>query len=379
MGTRIVVRRETTAGEKRVALVPEIVQRLVKSGADVGIESGAGLAAGYPDSSYVASGGVVESDPTALLSSAGILVSVQPPTPGEVGSLSPDAFVVALMNAHRNLPTVRALQGRKLTAFALELIPRITRAQAMDVLSSQATAAGYKAAILAAEQCPRFWPMLTTAAGTIRPARVLVMGAGVAGLMAIATARRLGAVVEAYDVRRAAGEQVRSLGARFLELAINAEGSGGYARELTEEEKLQEKALVEKAVGDADVVITTANVPGRSAPRLVSKEMVAAMKPGAVIVDLAAESGGNCELTRPDVMVVAGAVSILGPTNLPSEIPYHSSQMFAKNMLSFLGLLLDGSGDRVKDLSDEILQASLLVRDGEVTHAPTRALLGAGA
>jgi NAD(P) transhydrogenase subunit alpha len=238
--------------------------------------------------------------------------------------------------------------------------------------------AGYRAALIGADLCPKFLPMLTTAAGTVRPGRVLVLGAGVAGLMAIATSKRLGAIVEAYDVRRAAGEQVRSLGAKFLELQINAEGSGGYARELTEEEKKQEAEMVAKAVAEADIVITTANVPGRRAPLLVRKAMVERMRPGAVIIDLAAESGGNCELTKPGEEVDVNGVRVVGPLNLPSQLPFHASQMFAKNVEAFLKLLLDPQGALVTDFRDEILAASLLTKNGEVVHAPTRdALAGA--
>jgi NAD(P) transhydrogenase subunit alpha len=291
---------------------------------------------------------------------------------------SEGTVVVGFMNAARNLDVVARMRDRKVSAFALELVPRITRAQSMDALSSQATAGGYMAAIVGAEHCPKFLPMLTTAAGTIRPATVLILGAGVAGLMAIATAKRLGAIVEAYDVRRAAGEQVRSLGAKFLALEINAEGEGGYARELTPEEKAKEQEMVSGAVARADVVITTANIPGRKAPRLISKETVARMKPGAVIVDLAAESGGNCELTRPGETVVSDGVTILGPTNLPAQVPFHSSQMYAKNLQSFLGLLIDAAGQLVTDFSDEILAASLLVHAGEIKHAPTRELVAGG-
>jgi proton-translocating NAD(P)+ transhydrogenase subunit alpha len=375
MPVRVAVLRESAVGERRVALVPEVIQKMVKSGVGVAVEAGAGTEAGYPDPAFAAAGATITPGRQTLLAGANIVVSVQPPPPDAVHQIPPGAIVVALMNAHRNLATVRALVDRKVTAFALELIPRITRAQSMDVLSSQATAAGYKAAILGADTAPRFLPMLTTAAGTIRHAKVLILGAGVAGLMAIATAHRLGALVEAYDVRRAAGEQVRSLGARFLELAINAEGQGGYARELTEEEKVKERAMVEKAVAEADLVITTANVPGRKAPRLVTGDMVRRMKPGSVVIDLAAESGGNCELTKPDERVEVGGVTILGPTNLPSEIPFHTSQMYAKNLQSFLGLLIDSSNTIVTNFSDEILSASLLTADGRVVHAPTRALL----
>jgi NAD(P) transhydrogenase subunit alpha len=375
MPVRIAVPREVAPGEARVALVPEIAQHLVKAGIEVVVEAGAGASARYPDAGYTAAGARTETDRSALFGGSQVVLKVQPPTVEEIGWMKPGTVVIALMNASRNLDRVAKMRDAHLTAFALELLPRITRAQSMDVLSSQATVAGYRAVLVGAELCPKFLPMLTTAAGTIRPAKVLILGAGVAGLTAIATAKRLGAVVEAYDVRRAAGEQVRSLGAKFLELQINAEGSGGYARELTDEEKKQEQEMLAKAVGDADIVITTANIPGRRAPLLVRAEMVQRMRPGAVIVDLAAESGGNCELTKPGERVDVGGVQIVGPLNLPSQIPFHASQMYAKNLESFLGLLLDKTGALVGAFTDEVLAASLLTHDGVVTHKPTADLL----
>jgi H+-translocating NAD(P) transhydrogenase subunit alpha len=375
MPVRIAVPKEVAPGETRVALVPEVVQRLTKGGVGVVVERDAGAAARYPDAGYLAAGAQIESDRAALFAGAQVVLKVQPPTIEEVGWMQPGAVVVALMNASRNLDRVTKMRDGRVTAFALELLPRITRAQSMDALSSQATAAGYRAALVGAELCPKFLPMLTTAAGTIRPAKVLVLGAGVAGLMAIATSKRLGALVEAYDVRRAAGEQVRSLGAKFLELQINAEGTGGYARELTDQEKQQEQEMLSKAVGDADIVITTANIPGRRAPLLVRKAMVDRMRPGAVIVDLAAETGGNCELTKPGEQVDVGGVQIVGPLNLPGQIPFHSSQMYAKNLESFLGLLLDKSGNLVGSFSDEILATSLLTSGGAVTNKATADLL----
>jgi NAD(P) transhydrogenase subunit alpha len=279
------------------------------------------------------------------------------------------------MNPAGNLEAIKKMRDRKITAFALELVPRISRAQSMDALSSQATAGGYVAVILGAGHCPRFLPMLTTAAGTIRPSTVLVLGAGIAGLMAIATAKRLGALVEAYDVRRAAGEQVRSLGAKFLELEINAEGQGGYARELTAEEKLKEQEMVSAAVARADIIITTAAIPGRKAPVLVTKETVATMKAGAVIIDMAAETGGNCELTQAGRTIQTNGVTIIGPKNLPAKVPFHASQMYAKNLQAFLTLLVDKNGTLVTEYTDEILTASLLVHAGQVRHQPTKDLL----
>jgi H+-translocating NAD(P) transhydrogenase subunit alpha len=375
---RVAVPKELASGEARVALTPEVIPRMVKAGYEVVVEAGAGAASRYPDAAYTQAGAKLEPDHRTLLAGADVVVKVQIPTVDETAAMRPGTVVVALMNANRNLDQVAKMRDQKVTSFALELLPRITRAQSMDVLSSQATVAGYRAALIGADLCPKFLPMLTTAAGTVRPARVLILGAGVAGLMAIATAKRLGAIVEAYDVRRAAGEQVRSLGAKFLELQINAEGTGGYARELTDDEKKQEAEMVAKAVAEADIVITTANVPGRRAPLLVKKEMVARMRPGSVIIDLAAESGGNVELTKPGETVSLNDVRIVGPLNLPSQLPYHASQMFAKNLEAFLKLLVDPNGALITDYKDEILAASLLTRNGEVLHAPTRdALAGA--
>jgi H+-translocating NAD(P) transhydrogenase subunit alpha len=374
----IVVPREQAPGEQRVATVPEVVQKLTKSGYEIRIEHDAGTGAFYSDDLFIAAGAKVVSNRADLLNGARIVLRVQPPTVADIDQLAEGTIVIGFMNAAKNLEMVARMRDRKVTAFALELVPRITRAQSMDALSSQATAGGYVAAILGATNCPKFLPMLTTAAGTIRPATVLILGAGVAGLMAIATAKRLGALVEAYDVRRAAGEQVRSLGARFLELEINAEGQGGYARELTPEEKVKEQQMVSAAVARADIVITTASIPGRKAPVLITRETVATMRPGAVIIDMAAESGGNCELTQTGKTVREHGIMIIGPQNLPSRIPFHTSQMYAKNLQSFLSLLVDNDGVIVKEFTDEILTASLLVHEGEVHHKPTRDLMIGG-
>jgi NAD(P) transhydrogenase subunit alpha len=374
----IAVPKEMAPGEQRVATVPEVVQKFMKSGLEVRVEHDAGTGAFYSDDLYIAAGAKIASSRTDLLDGARIVLRVQPPTVADVDQLAEGTIVIGFMNATNNLEAVARMRDRNVTAFALELVPRITRAQSMDALSSQATAGGYMAAILGAGNCPKFLPMLTTAAGTIRPATVLILGAGVAGLMAIATAKRLGAIVEAYDVRRAAGEQVRSLGAKFLALEINAEGQGGYARELTPDEKEKEQQMVSAAVARADIVITTAAIPGRKAPLLITKETVATMRAGAVIVDLAAESGGNCELTRPGTTVHEHGVTIIGPQNLPARVPFHASQMYAKNLHSFLALLIDKDGALVRDFTDEILAASLLVHAGEVLHKPTRDLLSGG-
>jgi len=374
----VAVPKELALGEQRVATAPEVVQKLTKSGYEVRIEHDAGTSAYYPDDLFTAAGAKIMSSRAELLKGARIVLRVQPPTVADVDQLAEGTIVIGFMNPTNNLETITRMCDRKITAFALEFVPRITRAQSMDALSSQATAGGYVAAIMGADSCPKFLPMLTTAAGTIRPATVLILGAGVAGLMAIATAKRLGAIVEAYDVRRAAGEQVRSLGAKFLELEINAEGQGGYARELTPEEKAQEQQMVSTAVARADIVITTAAIPGRKAPLLITKETVATMRPGAVIVDLAAESGGNCELTQAGKTVREYGVTIIGLQNLPARVPFHSSQMYAKNLQSFLTLLVDNDGALVSEFTDEILVASILVHAGMVRHGPTRDFLSGG-
>jgi len=375
-GIVIAVLREHAPGEQRVATVPDVVRTLVKSGYVVRIEHDAGSGAYYPDDLYSAAGAQVVTGHTGLLEGATIVLCVNPPAMEDIDLLAEGTVVIGFMNLARNTGVIARMRDRKVTAFALELVPRITRAQSMDALSSQATAGGYAAAVMGAGNCPKFLPMLTTAAGTIRPATVLILGAGVAGLMAIATAKRLGAVVEAYDVRRAAGEQVRSLGAKFIELEINAEGQGGYARELTPEEKAKEQQMVSAAVARADIVITTAAIPGRRAPVLVTKETVATMRPGAVIIDMAAESGGNCELTQAGKSVRENGVLIIGPRDLPSQVPFHASQMFAKNLQSFLSLLVDKNGALQTEYADEILAASLLTHAGTVVHKPTLDLLG---
>jgi H+-translocating NAD(P) transhydrogenase subunit alpha len=374
----IAVPKEQTPGEQRVAMVPEVAQKFTKAGYVVRIEHDAGAAAFYPDNLYSAAGAKIAYSQTELLEGAHIVLRVQPPTVAEVDQLAEGTIVIGFMNAANNLDMTARMRDRKITAFSLELVPRITRAQSMDALSSQATAGGYVAAIMGADNCPKFLPMLTTAAGTIRPATVLILGAGVAGLMAIATAKRLGALVEAYDVRRAAGEQVRSLGAKFIELEINAEGQGGYARELTPEEKVREQQMVSAAVARADIVITTAAIPGRKAPVLITKETVSMMRPGAVIIDMAAESGGNCELTQAGKTIREHGVMIIGPQNLPARVPFHTSQMYAKNLQSFLGLLVDKNEALIREFTDEILTASLLVHAGEVRHKPTRDLMIGG-
>ncbi len=373
MPIKIAVPRETLPGERRVALVAEVVTRLTQQGIDVAIEQGAGVNAYQKDESFQESGAQLHSDRQTLFADSQLILRVTAPSVDEVKEYPRGAVLVALLQPHRHADVIKALQAQGVTSFAMELLPRISRAQSMDVLSSQATVAGYKAVLIAAEICPRFFPMLTTAAGTIRPAKVLIIGAGVAGLQAIATARRLGAVVEAYDVRPAAREQVESLGARFLKFDVDAEAEGGYARELTAEEKIQEQAMLGDAVAASDVVITTAQIPGRPAPRMISPDMVAAMKSGAVIIDMAADSGGNCELSKLGEQVNHNGVIIYGPDNLPSQLPVHASEMYARNLWRFISLMIaDETASLNLDWEDEIIAASVVTHDGEIRHLQTR-------
>jgi NAD(P) transhydrogenase subunit alpha len=372
------VPKETRPGEARVALVPAAVTALTKATLEVLVEAGAGAAAGFPDAAYVEKGARLA--PRAeVLASAVVILAVRAPT--GAASLRRDQVLVALLEPLDEPEAVRELAARGVTAFAMELIPRITRAQSMDALSSMATIAGYKAVLLAASALPRMFPMLMTAAGTVTPARVLVIGAGVAGLMAIATSRRLGAHVEAYDVRPAVKEQVESLGAKFVELPLeagDAEDRSGYAKALGEDFYRRQRDLMTKIIGHYDAVITTALVPGQRAPVLITREMVAHMHAGAVIVDLAAERGGNCEATRAGETVVERGVQVLGPVNLPATVPYHASQMYAKNVSTFL-LHLVKDGALKLDLEDEITRETLVARGGEVVHPRVRALLGLAA
>lgn len=356
------VPKETVAGERRVALVPDTVAKLVKDGHEVLVEHGAGVAAGFTDDAYRAAGASL-GDAWA----ADVVCKVQKPSPAEVGKLREAAALVGVLQAATSADLVQLLAQRRVTAFSLELLPRITRAQAMDVLSSQATAAGYKAVLLAAETTPKFFPMLVTAAGTLLPARVLVLGAGVAGLQAIATARRLGAIVSAFDVRAAVKEQVESLGAKFLamEQQVQAEGTGGYAKELSEDQHRLELEFLARSVKDADVVITTAAIPGKRAPILVTRAAVEGMRPGSVIVDLAAETGGNCELTQAGKTVQHQGVTILGPVNLPATLPLHASQMYARNVWSFVTHIVK-EGKLQLDFTDEITKGTCVTHDGKV-------------
>jgi NAD(P) transhydrogenase subunit alpha len=371
------VLKESSAHEARVALTPDVAAKLAELKVAVRIERGAGERSHLADDLY--RGVAFDAAAREVLAAARVLLKVQPPTLDEVDALAPGAVVIGFLQPHANLDVVRRLRDRKITSFSVELIPRISRAQSMDALSSQAAVAGYKAALLAANALDKFLPMLTTAAGTIRPAQVLVIGAGVAGLQAIATVKRLGAIVEAYDVRSATKEQCQSLGAKFVDTGVAAEGTGGYARELTAEEKAKQQAVLDQHIAKADAVITTAAIPGRAAPRIISKAAVAAMAAGAVIVDLAAESGGNCELTvAGETVVTPNGVRILGPRNLPSELARHASQMYARNLLNFIQPAIK-NGELAIDWQDEVFAQSVLTHDGEVKHAGTAKLLGGAA
>ena len=371
---RIGVPKETAPGERRVALVPETVSRLAKGGNTVVVERGAGEASSFPDRLYTDAGATI-GDPYA----AELVVKVQKPSDDELARLREGTVLVAFLQPLTQHDLVRELARRRITALSMDAIPRITRAQAMDALSSQATVAGYKAVLLAAAALPKFFPMLTTAAGTIAPAKAFVIGAGVAGLQAIATARRLGAVVEAFDTRPIVKEQVQSLGAKFLEVDLGetGEGTGGYAKELSEEAHRKEVELLAKAVKENDIVITTAAIPGRPAPKLITAAMVRSMRPGSVIVDLAAETGGNCELTRPGEVSEVDGVRIDGTTNLPSTMPYHASQMYSRNVASLLGLMLAKDGTLKVDMNDDVVKGTVITKDGEVVHEATRKGVGA--
>jgi len=366
------VPKETLPGECRVALVPEVAAKFVAAGAQLVIERGAGVLAQFPDNVFKDAEFV--DGPDAVLNRADILLKVQPPSLEEVAQMKSGATLVCFMYGHLRLDVVKALRDKQMTVLATELVPRISRAQSMDALSSQAAASGYKAVLIAASTLDKFLPMLTTAAGTIRPATVLVIGAGVAGLQAIATAKRLGAIVEAYDVRSATKEQVKSLGAKFVETGVSAEGQGGYARELTQAEKDQQQAVLEKRIAVADAVITTAAVPGRPAPKLVRKEAVYGMKPGAVIVDIAAETGGNCELTVPGETVLVNGVKIVGPLNLPSSLSYHASEMYSRNLYNLIKPALDKGVFNI-DWNDEVFAGCALTHAGAIRHEPTRKLI----
>ena len=377
---KVGVPRESGAGERRVAVTPDGVKQLHAAGAEVLVETGAGAGAFHGDDAYTAAGASIANGPASLWSDAEVILKIQPPLPHptlgkhEADLVKERGVLVCMLRPFSNLDTVRTLVARKVSSFSMDLVPRTTRAQRMDALSSMATAAGYKAVLMAANTAPRFFPMLVTAAGTIAPARVLIVGAGVAGLQAIATARRLGAVVEGYDIRPAAREEVESLGATFVGPKLTAEetqDSSGYAKQLTAESRAKAQELLLARIPQADVIITTARVPGLPAPKLIPADAVAKMKPGSVIVDLAADMGGNCELTAPGADVVKHDVTIHGPIRLAATIPVHSSQMYSRNIVSF-ALLMIQKGALVLNFEDDIVRDTCVTHDGTIHHAPTR-------
>jgi len=376
---RIGVPRQTQRGETRVALTPESVAKLAQRGVEVVVQRGAGERACFFDDEYETAGASLVAEAGPLWREADVVVVVAPPEPDDAAQLRQGACLLGMLDPARNADLLRALLAQRATAFAFEAMPRITRAQPMDALSSMSTVAGYRAALLAAQACPRFFPMLMTAAGTITPARVLVVGAGVAGLQAIATCRRLGANVEGYDIRDAAKEQIRSLGARVVELPLDveeAETKAGYARALSEEQLARQRELLAKHVAQAECLITTALAPGKPAPKIVTEQMVRAMSAGAVVVDLAAPAGGNCELTEPGDRRVVEGVTILGPTNLPAELPRDASTLYSRNALAFIELLVADDGSLRVNMEDEVVRGAAVTHDGQATHELARTALG---
>jgi H+-translocating NAD(P) transhydrogenase subunit alpha len=368
------VPKETVPGEQRVALVPELVPRLTEAGLEVAVQSGAGELAGFFNDGYAAKGARLEAD---VFDKADILLKVQPPTIDEISHMKADSVLICFLQPYTNATAIRALAARQITAFSMELMPRITRAQPMDALSAMSTVAGYKAVLVAASRLPKFFPLLMTAAGTVTPARVFVIGAGVAGLQAIGTAKRLGAVVEAYDTRPAVKEQVESLGAKFAELGLaakDAEDKSGYAKAQSEDFYQKQQGMMSKYVASADVVIPTALVPGQRAPILITEEMVRGMRPGSVILDLAAEQGGNCALTEPGREIVRHGVLIIGPINLPSTVPFQASEMYARTVTNYLAHLLK-DGRLHLDLEDELTRGPLVTHQGEIVHEAVKARL----
>ncbi len=376
---KVSVPKEAAEGERRVACVPEVAKKLTADGVDVVLEPGAGESSHLPDSAFEEAGASV----TAGEGFAGdVVAKVAPPSADEIGRLKEGSVLIGFLQPLTAPDTARALADAGVTSFAMEAIPRITRAQSMDALSSQATVAGYRAGLICAQELGRFFPMLTTAAGTIRPAQVLVLGAGVAGLQAIATSRRLGAVVHAFDVRSAVEEQIQSLGAKFVKLDIgleDAEDAGGYARQLTDDEQQRQREALAEVIGRMDGVISTAAVPGRKAPLLIIEDALRNMKPGSVVIDLAAETGGNCEVTRAGETVVAHDVKVVGPLNLASSMPDHASQLYAKNVQALLGLMIDEEGALKLDFDDEIIAGACITRDGEIVHEGAKNAAGAAA
>ncbi|MDO9449625.1 MAG: NAD(P) transhydrogenase subunit alpha [Rugosibacter sp.] len=376
MAITLGVLRERATGETRVAVVPDVIKKFKALGAAVCIETQAGMGSYLADGAFGADDTVTIAASTAeVLNTAQIVLTVQPPSLGDINAMLPGTVLIGALAPYGSRERIDALNARRITAFATELIPRISRAQSMDTLSSQAAVSGYLTVLIAANHCPKFFPMLTYAAGTIRPARVLVIGAGVAGLQAIATAKRLGAIVEGYDVRPETREQIESLGAKFVDTGVSAAGTGGYARELTEEEKTQQAEKLGRAVANADVLITTAAIPGKRSPLIISAAMISGMKPGAVVVDMAAEGGGNCAGTVAGQTVKVGEVTIIGAVNLPAQMPVHASEMFAKNLYNFISPFIK-DGVLNLDWSDEVLNGACLTRDGELVHAGVKKVFG---
>jgi proton-translocating NAD(P)+ transhydrogenase subunit alpha len=366
------VPKEIAPGERRVALVPDLIPKLAKAGLEIVVQPGAGAAAGFPDALYAEKGARITED---AASQADVLLRVQPPTAGEIGQYKEAATLIGCLQPYTNFAGIQTLAGRRITAFAMELMPRITRAQPMDVLSAMSTVAGYKAVLIAADRLPKFFPLLMTAAGTVTPAQVFIIGAGVAGLQAIGTAKRLGAVVHAYDTRPVVKEQVESLGGKFVELGLetkDAEAKGGYAKAQSDEFYQRQREVMAERVAAVDVVITTALIPGKPAPVLITEDMVRAMRPGSVIVDLAAEQGGNCAITEPGAEVVKHGVLICGPLNLPSMLPFHASQMYARTVTNYL-MHLFKDGQVKLDLTDELTRGPLVTHQGEIVHEAVKA------
>jgi NAD(P) transhydrogenase subunit alpha len=365
MPIRLAVPKETITNERRIALEPGVAKKLVDLGVKVVMQKGAALSSYFSDKAF--EGVELADDADALYKDADLIFKVQPPTQEELSKINDGAVIVSFMAPHKNADMIKTMCEKNITSLAMELVPRITRAQSMDALSSQASLAGYMGVLMGAQLAPVFFPMLTTAAGTIRPARVLVIGAGVAGLQAIATAKRLGAMVEAFDVRSATREQIESLGGKFIDTGVSAEGTGGYARELTEDEKKQQQEVLAKHIAQADVIISTAAIPGRPSPKIITEAMVHDMKVGAVIVDLASEGGGNCELTKPGETVdYQGRVTIHGPLNVPSELPVHASEMYAKNLFNLVSPFIKEGGELELDFEDEVIAGCVLTHGGEV-------------
>jgi len=374
MTVKIAVLKETRANEKRVALVPAVAEKLAKLGAEIHMQAGAGDAVKLPDSAF--KNVKISADPTELVRDADVVACVQPPDPNIVAAMKPGAILISFVYAHKEVELTRQLRDRHITTFAMELVPRITRAQAMDALSSQAALAGYYSALLGATHIARILPMMTTAVGSIRPARTLVMGLGVAGLQALATARRLGAMTEGYDVRPETKEQAESLGAKFVDTGVDARGAGGYARELTPEEKEKIASVVTKHIQQADIIITTAAIPGRPSPKLISKAQVDGMKAGSVIVDMAAEGGGNCEYTQPGETIQVGQVTIVAPLNVPSLLGEHASELYAKNQFNLIELFVKDGGIKL-DWTDEVLAKTALTHDGKIVNEAAQKIIDA--